>query len=249
MHARMNGHAILGTALLVVVLAGCSGPVTSGLTTIRGTFAEGDGFVGVGMLFVGPGLFAPEALGVDPAAIYQPDPDAEVFYTDIVPVSQDGSFTLDLPSGSDVPTEALVPAETFFPLAEYGIADCSLQATDPSAMVTFHVFETISFPGLYAVDLLDGATNVIASDAALDLDESVDGRVFVAWLYATKAVSIQTEGACEDDDGAPTFDFDVDLAQGWTQVGWVIDEALDTVELRNDATSPVVLSPFVPVFW
>lgn len=235
MHVRRL--AVLFVAALV--LAACSSPPPAGPASVRGSVAPSEEYVfGVGLAFRSAAMVMSE---LQNAAVFEVE---EGFYvTAIAPLDADGAFSLALPDHADVPDDHLVPAETFLYNVVW-IDGCTLEASDASALVSFHLFELLTFPGLYAVTE-SGPTLAIASDAAIDTtlpeDVAFADRPILAWLYADKAVTIASDGdGCSDPmDG--TLDVDLTLARGWNQVAWTIDFDADVLTLTNDATAaPVV---------
>ena len=248
---RRRAPLVLALVLaLVVALAACSGPSSSSFTSVRGTVADSDAFVlGVGLFFISDDAFASSA-GISPSAIFEPEPG--IYFSGLAPVDGDGGFTLALPSASEMPADALLPADEFL-LNLAGVPDCALVADVAAARVSVHAFEFLTFPGFYAVSLEQGFGLALASDAAFDVtaptqEELLGGRRVVSWLFADRAVSVTALGAgCTTPGG--TLAVDLELSAGWNQVAWSLDANLTSFTLANAADiDPVVLTPLPMMF-
>lgn len=255
---RIRSHRILLVVLASLVVIACT-PSTPAPTVIRGTVYDHGGLVpGVGLMFADPSIIASEPQAVSPHAVY-PFPEADGIYlgafSSVNP--SDGTFTVTLPTGADLPEAALLPAVDFLAISEGLYADCALSVSDPNAEVLFHIFEGITLPGLYALTLTEGLVFALASDAGFnfsgDFVEDLGGRRVISWLYASQPVSIATPGGgCRGVElEGPTVAVDLKLVAGWNQVAWHTtvtapldsNSQIDSLILRNDATRPVVLTP------
>jgi len=233
----MVGRARILLFLASLTLVACGGPQVAVGPLVTGTAVDPDGaaVLGVGLLLFGPEV-APTTAAVRGAGALAPADVLElgdgIYATSTAPVAADGGFRLHLPLGDELPDGVLVAAAGFLGDA-FGLAGCSVSASNDTARVSAHRFdEGRSLPGIYAVTAA-GLARTVVTEAPVDVDDLTGfGGRFVAWLYADQAVALQSVGVgCID-----TLDVGLTLAPGWNAVGWTRDPATGELRLRKAST-------------
>jgi len=186
-------------------------------------------------------------------AVINPSAFAEVYdgvwFAGVALADDDGSVTIDLPDGSDVPPSLLAPAADLLDPTWFDFV-CTLEVSDPEANLTPVVLlELFGFPGITAITASGAAFSIVTTQPVdLDEDDMIEAARFVTLAYSDAATTIATPpGGCND--GWTDVFVDVDLAEGWNQLAWyltferdpITDEVtgIEAVHLVNDDTSPV----------
>ena len=153
----------------------------------------------------------------------------------VSPVAADGSFTLVLPPGADIPQTVFAPADDFVTLLR-SVDACGLEASDASVAVTalFSQFELWHMPSI-AVITADGFQIAFNTDALIETggegEPDLQDFRYLVWVYAQSAVDVTSTGAgC--DEGGFVYGVDVSLEAGWNQLGW----SLSYDEIADDFT-------------
>jgi hypothetical protein len=216
------------------LLVGCSESSPSA-GAIVGKAVEGSGapVLGVGLAVVDLALVQ-TSVGVADFIAFGPGK----YATGLVPVVADGGFRLPLPTGAELPAGVLSPADEFLYNLRI-VADCDLSAVPVDARVSGHVFDDKgTFPGVYGASN-EGLALSLVTETPLDVTDVYghSGR-FLVWLYADRAVAIETVGTgC-----VGNVVVDVALSSGWNVAAWTFDAALDQIVLGDaeDAGEAIV---------
>lgn len=208
---------ILLLALLALILAACgqpSEPPPAGLEGTVTTPAGASAALAVAMVLIddsGPSAITADALTqIGEGAYVGP----------FSPVAEDGSFTLPLLPGEDLPANLLVDAEDFLSLVD-SFPGCALTASDPAVETTRLYFEILSIPAI-AVLSIEGLAVTLASAEPLsslaDLGDVLQAGL-QSFVYADGATTLTTDPA-ECDNASITLSVDLALARGWNQLEW-----------------------------
>jgi len=237
-------HAALALAA-AAALAACGAPTQptdQGLRQVRAEVGSStdEAVLGASLVFLDGAVINPSAF----AEVYD-----GVWFAGFALVDDDGSVTVDLPDGSDVPASLLAPAADLLDPTWFDLA-CTLDVSDPEASLTPVVLlELFGFPGITALTASGAAFSIVTTQPIdLDEDDEVEAARFVTLAYSDAATTISTPpGGC--DDGWTDVFVDVDLAAGWNQLAWyltferdpITDDVIgvEAVHLVNDDTSPV----------
>jgi len=202
--------------------------------------------VAAGLWFVDP--YAPSS---DPTPSSVTDLGDGEYAGPVSPVAADGSVVIRFPDGSELPDEIFTTAADFAYLFS-ALPSCEPVASDPSAMVTYAVFEFATVPGvvLYgtAGRLFTGLTDQPIDEASPPTVQELAALEFITWVYADTATHVSTpEGGC-----GPTgvYTMSVDLVEGWNQLAWrlVLDDAGTAIEgftLGNSTTTEYYVTPMI----
>lgn len=173
----------------------------------------------------------------------------------LAPVRDDGSVVVPLPPGSDLPDAVFSTADHFLQALEDD-PTCSLVASDPTVRVTTLVFELISVPGP-ALFTAGGMQLSLASSAPIDFTAPIDAEFIAslsmyAWVYAESDVDVTTSATGCDGSSDPAILVDVNLTEGWNQLGWhftydAVADEIDSIKLTNDDGTDIYISAFTSI--
>lgn len=166
------------------------------------------------------------------------------------PIGEDDTVVVRLPQGSDLPDEVLTTADQFYHGIQY-LTDCELDASSAQVRVTATAFEFITFPGVMVYGFEKTSFSIVAT-GPIDITtpptpEELAELEFLTWAYAEADVSIATTGAGCDTVGN-TLLVDVDLAEGWNQLGWHLEidpatSSLTGLRLTNSDATDLYVTP------
>jgi hypothetical protein len=227
----------LAVLTLGLLLAACGQtPPADGAATISGTIVTSESpnpVLAVGIAIAeyveGGGVFG---LGLVEVAEH-------VFVGGVTPVALDGSFTMVLPSADDVEALDLAPAALFVDNANE-IVGCTLDASDPAALVTPTMFSFLTAPSLTFFSTDGGGLALATSDPVDPVEGPLPTTRFLTWVYADRRVAVATpDGGCVGVEYV--LEVDVQLERGWNQLGWAYTSgptpfavAIPALSLRND---------------
>ncbi len=235
---------LLAATLAVLVIAACSQPAEQQPTGPQGTVHTPSGaptMLGVTLFFID----FDSAATLSPATVVEAG--EGIYVGPITTIAEDGSFTLELPEGSDLPAALMGSAEDFVHSFSM-VASCDLVASDPTVNVTKTVFELVTIPGI-ALLSIDGLMIAVGTAEQLPdapTSEELYAARFQTWVYADGPTTVVTDPAvCEDPD--LTLSVDVSLTAGWNQLEWtiVVDElGVPTgIELGNSTAEELHVLP------
>lgn len=229
----MIGQRPLKTAAFLLVLcsalllAGCrtSQPPADEGYVVSGRVEQQPGFpiLGVSLFLIDPSYY--------PGDIYLHDQGSWVSSMAAV---KDDSYDLPLPEEEEFPPELLVAAAEGVQNVNETM-DCDLEVSADSAMVTLMSYSFTAIPSLWAY-----FPNTAPGFASADSNR-LDGLgqpIALSWTYATEDVSLQTVGT-----GCSTLIVELELSQGWNQVGWGYEPDQRVLALRNAEGDTVTTAP------
>lgn len=225
---RPTKSLVLILALVLgAFLAGCrTAEPPAGSASVRGTVHQDPDFpiLGLSLFLIDPSYF--------PGDVYLHDQGSYV--TSMASV-RDGGFDLPLPEEEEFPPELLVPAAEGVENVNV-VEGCELLSSSDSAMVTLMAFDFTPIPSLWAF-----FPNVNPGFAVASANFPVGdvGETFLSWTYASEDVGLATIGT-----GCGGLTVDLELDQGWNQVGWTFDEQR-VMTLTNAEDEDVNVTPLV----
>lgn len=225
---------LFGGLVLAMVLGACSGggqvdaDVSFDVTVAD---PEDAGVFALAQLMVGADAFGVTAVEgaaagqLAPAGLTEVEPD--IWLGNVVDASAGSTVEIVLPTEEELPPETLANVANAFPQTD-AAADCQVDATTSTAVVTVSVFDFLTAPGLVSYGGA-GLDLVLLSDSEVDLTATIpDGTRFYTWIHSDSAVDVGFSGS--DCDG---FAADLSLDQGWNVAAWVVDDTEGSVTLVN----------------
>lgn len=179
----------------------------------------------------------------------------EGFYVGpLAPIGADGKAEIRYPTGSEIPSNLLVPVAEAV-LNFYGTPACTVIASNPSVRATPIAFEGATVPG---VALFTAGQTWFSYATAEELPDDLDTveyseQRFQTWMYATGATTLTTDPApCVV--APPDTDYvslNVSLQAGWNQLEWAleaneVDEVVGYI-LQNSTVEEVHFYPAFPL--
>jgi len=176
-------------------------------------------------------LLAAEASALAMASVFEIEEGLYSLATGVIEF--DGSFSLPLPEGDEIPDALFVPAGDLF--AWTGLA-CDLDASSSASLIDLLlIFPPLTLPILVIGQIQGGdASALLYTDADLE-GPMPDQFAAQTWTYADAAVVAQ--GECTDPEGldptAVIAVIDLSLEQGWNPVVIHFDAAAELITVTE----------------
>lgn len=212
---------LLTATLAVLVIAACSQPPNeeqppSGPEGTVHTQSGEPAMVGAALFFLDLGE------PTDPEPVSVIDAGDGLYFGPVTTIAADGSFTLALPDGSELPAALMKDADGFVYNALLH-PSCALSASDATVSVTSAAFELITIPGIGLLSVEGFVPGIATAEAlpATPTEEDVFAARFQTWVYATGPTTVVTDPVVCDSDGQ-TLSVSVSLTSGWNQLEWTV---------------------------
>ncbi len=235
----MPYRPVLLLVLLALALAACgeATPPDVGLRQVEGSVYTRGGsptVFALGLVVAdADALMATSAIGRQDLIEITPDR-----FVGSVAGATEGATTVHLPVAADLPTGVVVPLEEA--LLNLDASLCAPVAVPGDAKATVMVFEGASIPGMLGWTA-DGAFPMVATDVPVPAGVALEafGGTFYGWLHVDRDATVATGGGCT------AFDVELELAQGWNQIGWTLEDG-PTWRVRVVEPTPFVAYALVP---